>query len=60
MMADSTDDDSPVDDFDVEGTYHEYCKAYEAGDTKRCQELRDQWKAWQGEDSLHETAFGEP
>jgi len=23
------------------------------------QHLRDQWKAWQGEDSLHEMAFGE-
>jgi hypothetical protein len=22
--------------------------------------LRDEWKAWQGEDSLHEMAFGEP
>jgi hypothetical protein len=22
--------------------------------------LRDRWKEWQGEDSLHEMAFGEP
>jgi len=22
--------------------------------------LRDRWKDWQGEDSLHEMAFGEP
>jgi hypothetical protein len=22
--------------------------------------LRDRWKAWQGENSLHEMAFGEP
>jgi hypothetical protein len=22
--------------------------------------LRDEWKAWQGEDSLHEMAFGKP
>ena len=22
--------------------------------------LRQQWQAWQGEDSLHEIAFGEP
>jgi hypothetical protein len=24
------------------------------------QQLRDAWKQWQGEDCLHETAFGEP
>jgi hypothetical protein len=24
------------------------------------QRLRDSWKEWQGEDSLHEMAFGEP
>jgi len=22
--------------------------------------LRDRWREWQGEDSLHEMAFGEP
>ena len=48
------------DDIDVEGTVDEYRKAYESGDKARCAQLRETWKAWQGEDNLHETAFGEP
>lgn len=27
---------------------------------QRLRDLRTEWKAWQGEDSLHEMAFGEP
>jgi hypothetical protein len=30
----------------------------EVGDAAR--RLRDRWREWQGEDSLHEMAFGEP
>jgi len=28
--------------------------------TQAAKRLRDRWKEWQGEDSLHEMAFGEP
>ena len=47
-------------EFPVEATIDEYRKAYEAGDKARCAQLRESWKQWQGEDSLHEMAFGEP
>jgi hypothetical protein len=35
----------------------ERCKAEWQGVARR---LRDRWKEWRGEDSLHEMAFGEP
>ena len=58
-MADS-DENIPVDDFDIEGVYNEYRSAYAVGDTVRCQFLRDLWKAQHGDDDLHIAVFGEP
>jgi hypothetical protein len=46
--------------FDPEGVVCEYRFAHDAGDSKVCQTLRGIWKEWQGEDSLHEMAYGEP
>ena len=37
-----------------------YRRAVERGDTGRASRLRQSWAAWQGEDGLHEMAFGEP
>ncbi|MDB5334923.1 MAG: hypothetical protein JWN70_542 [Planctomycetaceae bacterium] len=56
----ASEDDTQLDEIDVSGTVEAYRKAYEAGDSKLAQKLREQWKEWQGEDKLHETAFGEP
>ena len=37
------------------------CTALEKAEYEaRAQSLRQAWKEWQGEDSLHEMAFGEP
>ncbi len=52
--------DEAEDEFNVADILTEYRTAYEAGDKAKCQQLREQWKAWQGEDSIHEMAFGEP
>jgi hypothetical protein len=59
------------DDFDAQGAVDDYrsimdqldaATSLEANDKYRgmAQRARHTWKAWQGEDSLHEMAFGEP
>jgi hypothetical protein len=58
----------PFDVAAVVATYvHVFARLYaektEAGRTEFdsiAQRLRAAWKTWQGEDSLHEMAFGEP
>ena len=34
--------------------------AHRAEIQQAARQLRDRWREWQGEDSLHEMAFGEP
>jgi hypothetical protein len=46
--------------FDAEDCVWGYRHAHKTGDTDRATGLREQWKHSQGEDSLHETAFGAP
>lgn len=46
--------------FDAEDCVWKYRFAHELGDGPRITELRAAWAAWQGEDSLHEMAYGEP
>lgn len=53
-------DDDLIDDFNVSDTLAEYESAYNRGDKAKCAELRQAWKKWQGEDSIHEMVFGEP
>jgi hypothetical protein len=59
------------DDFDAQGAVDDYrsimdqldaATSSEANDKYRgmAQHARQKWKAWQGEDNLHERAFGEP
>jgi hypothetical protein len=38
----------------------DYRLAHSKGDMVRVKQLRKEWADWQGEDSLHEMAFGEP
>ena len=63
--------DGQVEDFDTEKTvaqYREVIARLESATTEPGAEefrgiairLRTKWKDWQGEDSLHEMAFGEP
>jgi hypothetical protein len=58
-------------EFDAEETVAEYRAAIAMRDAETAgpwkqryeaiaQQLRDAWKAWRGEDSLHEMAFREP
>jgi hypothetical protein len=47
-------------EFDAEGRVWEYRFAHDRGDEAGGKQLREEWAAWQGEDSLHEMAFGEP
>lgn len=47
-------------EFDAEETVWKYRFAHETGDKAEAKALRDVWADWQGEDSLHEMAFGEP
>ena len=60
-----------IDDFDTEKVVAEYRKVIgqlesatteveKSGLRLVASQLRDQWTNWQGEDSLHEMAFGEP
>jgi hypothetical protein len=42
---------------EIENAKHDSQRAYLREAAKR---LRERWKEWQGEDSLHEMAFGEP
>ena len=46
--------------FDAEDCVWSYRFASASGDTARATALRQQWAHWQGEDSLHEMAFGKP
>ena len=52
--------DDPSTEFNAADMLTEYRLAYEAGDKPECERLRELWKQWQGEDDVHETAFGEP
>jgi hypothetical protein len=45
---------------DTEDCVWKYRFAYDTGDTVRAAFLRKIWAEWQGEDSLHEMAWGEP
>jgi hypothetical protein len=47
-------------DFDAEEIDWNYRFAHESGDKALAESLREQWAAFDGEDSLHEMAFGEP
>ena len=58
-MTDVTDAE-PSDNFQVSDVLAEYRGAYNRGDKAKCEELREAWKKWQGEDSIHETVFGKP
>jgi hypothetical protein len=49
-----------VEDFDAQACIDDYGEAVASGDDSAIKRLREAWKAWTGEDSLHETAFGEP
>lgn len=62
---------TPVDPFDPEAAVATYRRVIaqrdeQAADVARAKfdtiavRLRQAWKEWQGEDSLHEMAFGEP
>lgn len=46
--------------FDAENHVWKYRFAHETGDKTACERLRKEWTAFDGEDSLHECAFGEP
>ena len=46
-------------ELDVDMMISEYRHAWNAGLEELCRQLRQGWKEWQGEDSLHETACGE-
>lgn len=52
--------DQSTENMGVQAVVDQYRQAFEAGDTQTCAALRAAWKEWQGEDSLHEMAFGEP
>jgi hypothetical protein len=56
-MTETTQETAP---FDAEGMVWEYRFAHDRGDTARAEQVRKEWAAWQGDDSLHEMAFGEP
>lgn len=45
---------------DAESLVWRYRYAHDTKDAARCQSLRKIWADWQGEDSLHEMAYGEP
>jgi hypothetical protein len=45
--------------FDAEGMVWDYRFAHSQGDKVRVKQLNKEWADWQGEDSLHEMAFGE-
>ena len=47
-------------DQDAAAIVENYRRAVERGDDGRAKRLRKSWAAWQGEDGLHEMAFGEP
>lgn len=46
--------------FDAEDVVWRYRLAHETKDAAECDRLRQAWKKWQGEDSLHAMALGEP
>ncbi|MDB5338003.1 MAG: hypothetical protein JWN70_3622 [Planctomycetaceae bacterium] len=55
-----SDDRPAIYEIDEATILTEYRKACEAGDRTLCLLLRGQWNEWEGDDNLHETAFGEP
>ncbi len=55
LQLDTNDDQLEL---DVDLMISEYRHASDAGRVEVCQQLRQGWKEWQGEDSLHETAYG--
>ncbi len=67
----TSEDDDPVDDFDAEGVVKAYRRVIDRRDAETTPEgkaefveiakrLKKKWADWQGEDCLHEMAFGEP
>jgi hypothetical protein len=63
--------DEPIDDFDAEKAVANYRRVIARRDEETTRDgkadfdatskrMRHAWKNWQGEDSLHEMAFGEP
>jgi hypothetical protein len=68
MKSASTNDSPAFDAAAAVAEYRRVIKQRDAQTTKRgratydatAERLRQAWKEWQGEDSLHEMAFGEP
>ena len=67
-MDDQTKTDQPFDAVRAAATYRDVIAKRDAETTEPgkaefqtiAKRLRASWKTWQGEDSLHEMAFGEP
>lgn len=47
-------------ELDVDMMISQYRMANDAGEVERCQQLRQGWKEWLGDDLLHESAFDTP